>query len=246
VDRVGIDVNFIVDGDDDNVATRTVNKLAELSLASAWLTASLARTGDPVDHDTRLTHACMDIPELDPIPVLVPPVASGDAFGRARKISTTATCRVARVCPSGHGYPLADWVLSPIPELCVREGLALQIDFDPEPIRWQESVAFARTFPRLPLILLGTAIGEDRALPAALDAAPNLVIHVSETNAATELIELVQIFGTSRFVWGSAFSSIHPSPNGAAAYGLLDGAYESILYRNAQALADGTYADAFL
>jgi hypothetical protein len=247
VTGTGIDVNFIVDGDDDGVAQRIKDRFEQLAIESAWLTAALARTGEPDRYDAALSHLCEDAMGLQLIPVLLPPVGSRGALERAQRVARTATCRVARLCPFGHSYPLVDWILSPLPELCVREGIALELDFDPEPIPWLETVAFARTFPCLPLILLGVPIEKDRALAAALDAAPNLVVHVTDATPGKVLSAFVEMYGSARFVWGSAFSS-NGLPNASAGgrESLGNEAREAIVRGNARALAEGSYADTFL
>src|SRR5438046_2823597 len=59
--------------------------------------------------------------------------------------------------PSSHRYPLVDWVLSPVPELCEREGVAVVLDFAPEAVKWAEAVAFARHYSPVPMVILETA-----------------------------------------------------------------------------------------
>ena len=89
--------------------------------------------------------------------MLVPPTAVAGGFERARRLTASACRRVIRLCPGGHRYPLVDWVLSPVPELCEREGVAVVLDFAPEAVKWAEAVAFARHYSPVPMVILETA-----------------------------------------------------------------------------------------
>jgi hypothetical protein len=220
---VAIDVNLVLDEVDVDDAG-----LTERGLAGAWVTARASRTDDPAVHDARLERVLAGSESLRPLPVLLPPTGITGAYARAREIVRAAPLHVVRLCPTGHRYPLADWVLSPIPELCERESFALVLDFAPADLPWSEVVAFARAFPSVPLVVLG--VGDERVAPAALDAAPNLILHLEGTPSP----ELVATYGGSRFVAVSSTA------------GLLDRDQELILQGNAEALADGSYAERWL
>ena len=112
--------------------------------------------------------------------------------------------RMVRVCPgpNGHGYPLLDWILSPLPESCERENLGLAIDYQGALIPWDDVVRFARAFPALPMVLIGASIGEDGVIRAALDVAPNLILELSAPGGET-LARLVDRFGSHRFTGGA-------------------------------------------
>jgi hypothetical protein len=221
--QLAIEVNLVLDA----VAVDEV-VLAERGLGGAWVTAKPSRTDDPAAHDARLGRALSGSETLRALPVLVPPTGTNGAYARAREIIRSAPLHVVRLCPAGHRYPLADWVLSPIPELCERQSFTLLLDFAPADVAWLEVVAFARAFPSVPMILLG--VDGERAAPAALDAAANLILHFEGAVSAS----LVATFGGSRFVAASATGDL-PDPD-----------RELILRRNAEALADGSYAGQWL
>jgi hypothetical protein len=101
--------------------------------------------------------------------------------------------------PNGDGYPLLDWVLSPLPETCERENLGLVIDYQGAGIPWEDVVRFARTYPGLPIVLIGASLGTDRVIPAALDVAPNLILELAPAQDGETLARLVDRFGTHRF-----------------------------------------------
>lgn len=245
--RNAIDVNLVADAASDDVALKSEARLDARGITAAWLIAAAARSEDPEEHDQRLARACEGSSSLYPVPVLVPPTAVPGAYDRARRLAATARCRVVRLCPGGHRYPLADWVLTPLPELCQRERLALMLDFEPDPVRWDETVAFARSYPSLPMVLLDAEIGADRALPAALDAAPNLLLHVGRLCSLEDLIRLTDAYGPSRFAWGSGHPEADAARESIAAAERLGGEVRAaILHGNAQALQDGSYAETFL
>jgi hypothetical protein len=220
---VAIDVNLVL----DTVAVDDV-VLSERGLGGAWVTANASRTDDPAAPDARLGRDLSGSETLRPVPVLVPPTGTTGAYARAHEIVDSAPLHVVRLCPTGHRYPLADWVLSPIPELCERQSFTLLLDFAPADVPWLEAVAFARAFPSVPMVVLG--VGDERAAPAALDAAPNLILHLDGTISA----ELVATYGGSRFVAASGTADLPGRDR------------ELILQRNAEALADGSYAEQWL
>jgi hypothetical protein len=157
----------------------------------------------------------LDLSLLLEAPVLTPPTAVPDSYERARELAADSASRVVRLCPHRDGYPLVDWVLSPLPELCEREGLALVLDFDPAPVPWADVVRFARTFPAVPMLVLGVDLEADRAAPAALDATANVVLHVEDV---PELAPLIETFGAHRFV----------GPHGETAATLVSGEWGSM------------------
>jgi predicted TIM-barrel fold metal-dependent hydrolase len=243
-----VDVNALVDAQGNGLAQRTTALLAERGLQGAWITASASRFDDPADHDDRLHAACAGQPSLHAIPVLVPPTGASSGYARAQRMAADQATGVARLCPGSHRYPLAEWVLSPLPELCARSGLTLMLDFQPEPVRWTEVVSFARAYPSLPLIVLEVQLDHDRAAAAALDAAPNLLLHVAETHRPDLLGRLVELFGASRFVWGSSQRASTDEDRGAV-LGLEQLPHESraaLLHGNAEALQQRRWAEAFL
>ena len=73
----------------------------------------------------------LDLSLLLEAPTVVPPDAVDPGSG------------AVRLCPVRDGYPLVDWLLSPLPELCEREGVALVLDFAPGSIPWNDVVTFA-------------------------------------------------------------------------------------------------------
>lgn len=171
----------------------------------AWLVHDRSRHSDPQEHDATLLEACHSHgTQCRAQLVLVPPFIDDSAELRMAAASPD-TCRVMRLCPGplGHGYPLVDWVLSPLPESCERENLALAIDYQDANIPWTDVVGFARSFLTVPMILIGALVGEDRTLPAALDVAPNLIIELSGLRDGPTLPPLLEHFGAHRFVYGS-------------------------------------------
>jgi hypothetical protein len=240
-----LDVNFVVDEVGVGIG-RTEQRLAERAIDSAWVTAAAARTDDPDEHDRRLAQACEGSATLRPVPVLVPPTGQPGALDQAQQLIVSGS-RVVRLCPGRHRYPLADWVLSPLPELCEREGAALVLDFAPEPIDWARIVAFARTYPSLSMVVLETDL-TDRTVPAALDAAPNVVLHLGRLGTLERLIRLTTVFGRHRVVWGSSESANADEARRAVSEtdDLAEEGRAAILHGNAEALQDGSYAEAFL
>jgi hypothetical protein len=109
--------------------------------------------------------------------------------------------RMVRISPGpkGDGYPLFDWVLSPLPETCDRDNLGLAIDYRGAATPWDDVVRFARAYPALPMVLIGASIGGDGVIPAALDMAPNLILELAPAPVDANAATLVARFGAHRF-----------------------------------------------
>jgi hypothetical protein len=205
--------------------------------ATFWVTAHASRLGTPADEVVR--RACDGLSGLEPISVVLPPTGSPGALNTLREIAEGQTAQVARLCPATHGYPLLDWVLSPIPELCERRELGLLIDYDSQRPPWGEVVAFARRFPTVPMVVLAEALDRELSAPAALDATANLVLQL--TPECERAAALISTFGSSRFVSGGGHGNAPPALDG-----LGDDDRAAVLAGTAQLLAAGTYARTFL
>jgi hypothetical protein len=221
-----------------------LDEAARANGAAFWVTERTARLGAPDAHDALLESLCDVFEALQPVPVLVPP--TGAPRGLRRVIDTAERGgRVVRICPATHSYPVAGWVLSPIPEVCERYDLALLIDFDLQQPMWQEVVEFARSFPRVPMVLLAEALDRDPVAAAALDVTANLLLQL--TPDCHSVSHLVSIFGPARFVHGTGHRPLPDSGDvWASLEGLRDDDRHAVLVGNAQLLADGAYAGTFL
>jgi hypothetical protein len=240
MDVVGIDVNLIVEEATAAELHGWTELMAEHELAGAWVTPRAARTGDPAAGDA-LAAVCDGIDTLQVMPVLVPPTGAPGALERALRIAASAALRVVRLCPRGHGYPLVDWTVSPLPELCARERMAMVLDFAPGDPPWRDIVDLARRHPALPLVVIGGPAGAVHTMPAVLDATANVLVDVSGHPDLRAIPALVAAFGSHRFVWGSGGKR-----EAVAGRSRLDGLGDAILGSNAAALGAGTYTERFL
>lgn len=246
MDPISIDVNLVVDVVDVAGLHAWSDRLPALGLAGAWITPP---ADSEIDDASRELLAQADGPgrALQLVPVVTPPTGTGE-FERAVRLAGTVGCRVLRVCPGAHGYPLVDWVLSPLPELCAREHLALLLDFGADPVPWRDVVDLARAFPAVPLVVLAGDTDSDRTIPAVLDSTANVVVELSRLRAVEVLVRLVTLFGAHRFVWGSGGSAAATAvlPAIADAGDLSPDDRAAVLHGNAGALGSGAYAGMFL
>src|SRR5262249_24115478 len=123
----------------------------------AWTMNPAARQGDPAAHETKNAPNGKVREYLVMLPTGMRTL--GDRLAAHRANGGPA---VVRLCPGpgGHGFPLEAWAVSPIPEFCEREELALGVDYDGAPaFPWSELVAFARAYPRLTVLALGAPLG---------------------------------------------------------------------------------------
>lgn len=155
---------------------------------------------------------------------------------------------VIRICPgpAGHGYPLAGWAVSPLPEYCAREELALVIDFrSPAPaFPWAEIVDFARAYPRLAVVAVAAPLCGPTA-GRALDATANLVLETSALAVAeaAELGELARTRGAYRLAYGSGTAR---TPAAAIRANVVPADADIILAGTAGHLGDGTWSTTYL
>jgi hypothetical protein len=212
-----VDVNLAVEHVTAAALQAAADLLATHGLAGGWVT-----TGD--------AEPVAAPPGVHVVPVLVPPTGAPDALARAERIAAKAALRVVRVCPGTHGYPLLDWVLTPLPELCARERMAMMLDFSPGEPPWRELVELARQHPALPLVVVGGSMSM-YTVPAVLDATANVILD------ASGLPDLAAEFGVHRFVWGSAGSPDRMRRERPVAVALAS---------TTAALAAGTYAETYL
>lgn len=155
---------------------------------------------------------------------------------------------VVRICPGphGHGYPLVSWAVSPLPEYCAREELALVIDFRSAApaYPWSEIVEFARAYPRLAVVALAAPLHGPTA-GRALDATSNLVLETSALKAAeaSELGELATTRGAYRLAYGTAATR---TPAAVVSAFVAPADADSILAGTAGHLARGTWSTTYL
>jgi hypothetical protein len=135
--------------------------------------------------------------------VAVPPF-DGSVVASAIEVAKSPGPRVLRLCPGRHGYPLASWLLAPLPELCDAAEVALVLDYaPPAQAAWTEIVELARRHPSLCLVLAGGLSGQLGVLRAFLDAVANVIVELSGLDDAAWLARTVSELGAHRFVFGS-------------------------------------------
>lgn len=216
----------------------------EPAVSEAWV-ASIAPTPEQCLHiDSELLSLCAQQHGLRAQLTAFPPLSGYDSPARVIGMTRDGASRVIRLQPAQRrGFPLRPWVLSPLPEHCEREGLALALDYwGADAPDWVEVVEFARAYPPLPMVLLGRSLLNELAAPAALEAAPNLIVETSEF--CPRLCDLVSEFGAHRFIYGSgAFAA---TANQAAPAPAEDVAAERILVENARELESGRWREDYL
>jgi hypothetical protein len=206
-----------------------------------WVMNPDARKGDPATRDGALS-AKTSVREY----LVTLPDAMNVLPGRLSAIRARGGPAVVMLCPgpAGHGFPLESWAVSPVPEFCEREELALAVDYGAAPFPWSEVVAFARAYPRLALLVLGAPLGGPTAM-RALDATANIVLDTSaigahETNAVAAI---ARAGGAYRLAYGSGESRVSPSEIEAT---LRPEDAATVFSGTAAHLHAGTWASTFL
>jgi hypothetical protein len=236
---------------DINCVLPSISELGPLfDCDESWVVNDVSLRDDPRRGDDELLLAVQGlIPRVRPQIVLIPPAHRSGEVQRALDARARGGCGLVRLSPGagGHRYPLVDWLLTPLPETCEREGLGLALDYGPAGSQpaWEDVVVFARAFPSVPIVVMGVDLEADFVVRGALDAAPNLLIELSGLPRARVLSEEVARFGGHRFLFGS---------RGAADPGDADRLVEmlsvsdkiAILSGNADSLQLGTWAADFL
>jgi hypothetical protein len=176
------------------------------------------------------------------------PDSAGDLQQRVAKARAAGAPAVVRICPGadGHGYPLESWAVSPIPEFCEREDLALAVDMgSPAAYPWSELVAFARAYPRLPMVALGAPLAGPTA-GRAFDATPNLILDTSgvdDDSVLPALVALADGRGAYRLAYGSGRGGLGAAKIAAS---LSPSTAEMVLSGTAARLDKGTWGNEFL
>ena len=143
----------------------------------------------------------------------------------------------------GMAFPLVPWAVTPIPEYCAREEMALMVILDRnDPFPWADLVAFARTYPRLAVIAIGAPL-EGPAASKALDATANLVLDSSGSGAGARAANLAATHGAYRFAYGSGSAPVRSAD---VVVGLSEDDATMVRAGTARHLADGTWSSTFL
>jgi hypothetical protein len=232
-----LDVNVVARASDDATSVRAL--LHARGADRGWLTSDSARDAEP-GADPAAQALARDVVTVVHIPVLRPPTADANALAAANAAAQSAALRVVRICPGRQGYPLESWVLSPIPEICADAQLTVAVDFTPGRPDWGRIVRFARDHLHLSLLVL-CVDGRDRhVVPAVLDHAPNVVVHVGDLEPSA-LRSWVKTFGAHRFVAGA-----NAQGRIAVPAKLDDAARAALLEGTARELASGGWTAAWL
>ena len=177
----------------------------------------------------------------------VPTLIAHDVLDAIRAALAAGAPHVVRLCPGpgGNLYPLADWVLAPLPAWCEREGVALAVEYGAGRAAPLSEVAhFARSAPEVPLLLHGDRLSADPAEWRLLDRCPNVLLQVTADVDETLLAAAVDEFGAHRFVFGSRYST---TPLADSTFGALSGgAREAVLGGNASLLDERGWRDRYL
>jgi hypothetical protein len=209
----------------------------------AWAVHPRARREDPARLDGAL-NAEANVREC----LIAMPESAGDLQERVSKARGAGAPAIVHICPGadGHGYPLESWAVSPIPEFCEREDLALVVDMgSPAAYPWSELVAFARAYPRLPMIALGAPLAGPTA-GRAFDATPNLILDTSgvdDDSILPALAALADGRGAYRLAYGSGPRGLSA---GKIAASLSPSTAEMVLSGTAARLDKGTWGAEFL
>jgi predicted TIM-barrel fold metal-dependent hydrolase len=232
-----------------------VNRISSESIVGAvpprtrWVVRDSARRHDETDRFDAFLHECASCdPESLAQFVALPPSSRPDMIDRLRAAQTAGACRLVRLCPGteGHGYPLSDWVLSPLPEVAERLSLSLAIDYGDAstPPPWADIYRFVRAYPDLAIVLLGVALHADLTYTAVLDAAPNVIVDTSRAGDGACVAQVVRRFGNHRVVLGSGHGDGVPFE---ALMEALDATELAAVTRtNAAALQAGTWREEYL
>ena len=212
-------------------------------VTEAWVVDPPAAPADPTKLEER------PVPDVRMRSYLVAvPGRIGELERRVAAHRAAGGLTVIRICPGpgGHGYPLVSWAVSPIPEYCAREELALVIDFRSQSSAypWSEIVDFARTYPRLAVVALAAPLNGVTA-GRALDATTNLVLDTSAVEAADafEVAELAATRGAYRLAYGSGMVRL---PVNAVLDNVAAADAQHIFSGTAKRLADGTWSSTHL
>lgn len=181
-----------------------------------------------------LTRECAGRDNWFPAACLTPDgVPDAHALAPAVTAALAAGMRVGWISPKEHMFSPRPWCCGPLYALCAEMKLPLLLEY-PQ-VTLDEVHEIMTAHPQLRLVLLRVPrLGRHRTLYALLERHPGVHLCLSSTYSVHEGIpDLVDKFGSARFVWGSAY----PEAEGGASVTLLT--YAPISGEAREAIAHG-------
>jgi hypothetical protein len=132
------------------------------------------------------------------------PLLAGESDPLPGRGSEASRLRGVRVFPKAHQFPLTDWMLGPLCEWMIERHLPLFVWHTETD--WPSIRSFARSFPRLPLVVESQPrkiVYHLRPLSAILRDCPNVRMETSNFIGQGFVEYAVREFGAERLIFGS-------------------------------------------
>ncbi len=226
---------------------RVVRRLDEIGIKEAWLAARYPSPAAFESANEALVDACRAHGARLQAQLTYVPYIAAREFGRTLRSMPAQVSPMLRLLPgfSGHRYPLVEWLLAPLPEVCDREGMTLLLDYrgQQDELAWDDLVTFARHYAGVPMVVACNETNEG-ILRAAFEATANLLLQVSATSNA--LTRLIQSAGRHRFVFGDRCAQPSSGSANATWADMSEHDRQAVLAGNAADLATRHWQQRFL
>lgn len=184
-------------------------EMDRLGIARALVSHTLAQSFDPPQANRILMHEIAGHERLLPCWTLLPP--SCEEMGTLEEMlagMAEADVRAVRLYPREHTYELADWQCGELFAALAERRYVVLLDLAQS--NWNEIERICRTYPGLSLVVTRVGYRMLRPLFALLGRCPNLYCDLSNLSTYLAVEEVLERFGSSRLLFGTALPVADP------------------------------------
>jgi predicted TIM-barrel fold metal-dependent hydrolase len=190
--------------------------LDEFDIEHALVHHSVAKENSAALGNELLDQAIRDEPRLHPCWVVLPP-ATGELPSPRELLAgmRAAGVQAVRLCPHNAVFVPAPWALRGLLEPLEASRVPVFLDFDTRQVLedrtdWRAVYELCCAFPRLPLIVVGPGLKENRISYPLLDTLPNLHLELSTGWQHRRIQDITERFGARRLLFGTNLPFFDP------------------------------------
>lgn len=224
---------------------KTLQHLGSAGINKALVYSVLARETDSEEGNSLVLEECVKHSGLIPSFVISPYEMDIDTV---LSLMDRHDISVARLYPEKGYFSVYPSIIGPIVEKLQNAGKVLFIDF--ESLVWSGKVIdynaiyqLCRSYPKIPVVLIGSTILGSRNYPNLLKECDNLFLEISQIFQPEGIFRLVQQGYGKRLIFGSGFPRREPGAllNMLAYSGIAQEELQNICYGNLLRLLDIKY-----
>lgn len=216
--------------------TAGVERALVYSTLTMEASATSFGTSDTWDGNHMLIEAIKNASNLVPQFAFNPAVDKVDAF--SHDVANQGV-RSVRITPKLHHYPFCDWAVKPWMDWLSSEQIGVWVPVDQ--IDAPEFHDTIKLYPDIPVVLCEAHYIYDPWVNLLMQRLPNLYLEISRTVSPDGIVNLIEMVGEERILYGSRFpdSPMAPQLYNLNHCGLSDSTLSSICYRNMERILEG-------